>query len=188
MNALAANRRRLVVPRRPAATDQAGVDENSDLPVDGTLRAGRSPALEKLLTKWYRNRRGKGVVPVADFMVNKLGDILENCFIIEPQQRNGPLVFARVGTIPPADGGPSDVARDAAMLLEWITELSRRAIHYGGPIVRYDFFPCEEEGAEYGCAVMPLADDQGATRAVIGIIEAIIPRHRQASPHRQAAV
>lgn len=155
-------------PAVKAAFGKAGRDGNGD---GATTAAQHVSGIEQLLTTWYRARNGKGLVEHARMTPRTVGEIWPRCFVIDHQDSINPLVFSQIGRLPCHSEVDGDAARNGAMLLEWITDLARKAFVDGGPLVRHDFFPCEADGTEYGCVVLPLTDRLGVIRSVIGLVE-----------------
>lgn len=126
--------------------------------------------IERLLSLWYQARKDKGFVTRGEAGSAAVGDLWPNCFIIDYQARDASLVYARIGRLPQPATEAADPARDGAMLLEWMADLAQKAFTSGNPIVRSEIFPCDSDGSEYDCAVLPLTDDFGAIKSVLAYI------------------
>ncbi len=126
--------------------------------------------IERLLSLWYQARKDKGFVTSREAGSAAVGDLWPNCFIIDYQARDASLVYAHIGRLPQPATEAADPGRDGAMLLEWMADLAQMAFTTGNPIVRSENFPCDRDGAEYDCAVLPLTDDFGAIKSVLAYI------------------
>ncbi|MFQ5533495.1 MAG: hypothetical protein ACE5EM_01555 [Sphingomonadales bacterium] len=160
-------------PQRTTGNGRATQRLDSDLtghnPSDSA--EGCATATERLLALWYHARGRKGYVTKRQAGPERLRDLWPRCFMVDQPDRAGALVFTRIARLPLAAGGGVANARDGAMLLEWITDLARKALASGLPIARRDFFPCGPDGTEYNCVTLPLTDDLGLIRSVIGVVE-----------------
>lgn len=126
--------------------------------------------IERLLSLWYQARKDKGFVTRREAGSAAVGDLWPNCFIIDYQARDASLVYAHIGRLPQPANESADPGRDGAMVLEWMADLARVAFTTGKPIVRSETFPCDSDGSEYDCAVLPLTDEFGAIKSVLAYI------------------
>ncbi len=147
--------------------------ETDRQPGPGRRIQDRAPLGEQLLSHWYRLRGLKGFVTRGQIAPEKFGDLWQNCFIIGPDGRRGPLTIIQVGRLPSCEVTRGMPAQGATMLLDWILDLAGTCFATAAPMVRREFFPDRVDGAEYSCVVVPLSDGAGTVRSVLGLIEAM---------------
>ena len=152
------------------ASSHGGLGGDSDQEtVPATGPRADSP-IERLLSLWYQARKDKGFVTKPEAGSAAVGDLWPNCFVIDYQARDASLVYSHIGRLPQPANEAVDPGRDGAMLLEWMADLAQKAFTSGNPIVRSESFPCDSDGSEYDCAILPLTDDFGAIKSVLAYI------------------